>query len=341
MKKLLIIIIVLIVLFIGYSMTVTPSYKSLDITHAIDKTKATLKDNQEIVVFDSKNPFNFYDVFHRIDAISDQKVFGILTKPDEIGVFPVIIGVAGSVGWGKHHYGYLERYLDMGFAVFSLHSFKSRAVESTVGKQLSVTVPMVIYDAFMALNKLSDNNNIDTERAGITGWSLGGGVALFTAWSPIQEAISPNLKFAAHLPFYPPCMVIPDELIFTNAPVHILAGEIDDWVPAAACEELVEAANISGYDIGITVYPGSSHSFDRSMDVVLDNNAYSFTDCRMKLSNDGVVSLLNGFPLSSPSLQKIGLVFCADKGAHWGGNKYARENSSEFAKEFMKLHLMN
>jgi hypothetical protein len=76
------------------------------------------------------------------------------------------------------------------------------------------------------------------------------------------------------------------------------------------------------------------------MDVVLDNDAYSFTDCRMKLSNDGVVSLLNGFPLSSPTLQKIGLVFCADKGAHWGGNKTARENSTQFAKEFMKFHLM-
>ena len=67
MKKVLIIIIVLIILFIGYSITVTPSYKTLNITHAIDKTKTTLKDNQEIVIFDSKNPFNFYDIFHRMD----------------------------------------------------------------------------------------------------------------------------------------------------------------------------------------------------------------------------------------------------------------------------------
>ena len=64
-------------------------------------------------------------------------------------------------------------------------------------------------------------------------------------------------------------------------------------------------------------------------------------DCRMKLSNDGVVSLLNGFPLSSPSLQKIGLAFCADKGAHWGGNKFARERSSAFAMEFMGKYLLN
>ena len=341
MKKVLIIIIALIVLFMGHSITVTPSYNTLDIAHAIDKAKTTLKDNQEIVVFDSKNPFNFYDVFHQINNIADQPVYGILTKPDSLGVFPVIIGVAGSVGWSKHHYAYLERYVDMGFAVLSLHSFKSRSVESTVGEQLSVTIPMVIYDAFMALSKLSDDSAIDIERAGITGWSLGGGVALFTAWSPIQETISPNFKFAAHLPFYPPCMVIPEELRFTNAPLHILAGEIDDWVPAAACEEFVEAANISGYDIGITVYPDASHSFDRSMAVVLDDDAYSFTDCRMKLSNDGVVRLLNGFPLSSPTLQKIGLAFCADKGAHWGGNKYAREHSMNFAREFMKLYFID
>ena len=95
------------------------------------------------------------------------------------------------------------------------------------------------------------------------------------------------------------------------------------------------------FDIGITVYPGSAHSFDRSMDVILDDDAYSFTDCRMKLSNDGVVRLLNGFPLSSPTLQKIGLAFCADKGAHWGGNKYAREHSMNFAREYMKLYFID
>ena len=50
MKNILIIIIVLIVLLIGHSITVTPSYKTLDINHAIKKDKMTLKDNQEIVV---------------------------------------------------------------------------------------------------------------------------------------------------------------------------------------------------------------------------------------------------------------------------------------------------
>lgn len=341
MKRLLFAVSFVVLLFILYSISITPSYNTLDISVALDQAQKTLKPNQEIVLFQSKNPFNFYDIFNRITDIADQNVFGILTKPDTVGKYPLIIGVAGSAGWRIHHYEYLERYLEMGFAVFSLHSFKSRDVASTVGEQLSVTIPMVIYDSFMALNKLSTYDNIDAERAGIVGWSLGGGVSLFTAWSPIQQAISPVHKFAAHLPFYPPCMIIPDDLTFSDSPIHILAGELDDWVPAAACEELIEAANNAGYTIEITIYPGASHSFDRNQEVEYLDYAYSFTDCRLKISNDGTVSTKNiGFPLSSPIMQKIGLAFCADKGTHWGGNKYAREHSMEFAKNFMKKHLI-
>ena len=113
-------------------------------------------------------------------------------------------------------------------------------------------------------------------------------------------------------------------------------------VPAAACEELVQDLNASGHGIDITVYSNAHHSFDRDQDVKYLSFAYSFTDCRLKISKDGIVSIRStGFPLSSPAMQKIGLFFCADKGAHWGGNKYAREHSMEFAKTFMKNHLLN
>ena len=72
MKMIIYIIIALVILFIGYSISVTPSYDTLDITHAIEKARSELKENQEIVVFDSKNPFNFYDIFNRIEEISYQ-----------------------------------------------------------------------------------------------------------------------------------------------------------------------------------------------------------------------------------------------------------------------------
>ena len=96
MKKIYLIVIIIVILIVGYSISLTPSYDTLDISAALEKTRSALKENQEIIVFDSKNPFNFYDVFHKMENITDQQVYGILTKPDAVGIFPVIIGVAGS-----------------------------------------------------------------------------------------------------------------------------------------------------------------------------------------------------------------------------------------------------
>ena len=70
--------------------------------------------------------------------------------------------------------------------------------------------------------------------------------------------------------------------------------------------------------------------------------AYSFTDCRLKLTDKGVVKTLNiGFPLSNAILQKSVLAFCAERGATYGGNPEAREHSSKFALDFMNKHLRN
>ncbi|GIS48035.1 MAG: hypothetical protein Ct9H90mP20_7050 [Candidatus Neomarinimicrobiota bacterium] len=45
--------------------------------------------------------------------------------------------------------------------------------------------------------------------------------------------------------------------------MHILIGELDDWVPAKACEELTEQAKSAGSNIGLTVFPNLHHSFDK------------------------------------------------------------------------------
>ena len=318
-------------------------YDEVDIDPAIKAAVLSLKPNQEIIIFDSKNPFNFYDIINNLDKVSNQEVYGVLTYPDEKkDEYPAIIGVAGSLGWAEHHYGYMERYLDMGIATFTLHSFKSRGVTSTVGEQVSVTIPMVVHDAYMALSSLSAKTDININKVAITGWSLGGGVSLFAAWKPIKDTVSPDFQFAAHLPFYPPCIVEPNELEFTDSPIHILIGEVDDWVPAEPCVEMIEALKLDNYNADITVYPNSHHSFDRNMEVKTADHAYSLTDCRLTLTPSGVVKTKDyGFPLSNATLQKIGLYFCAERGSSLGGNKSAREASTVFAKEFMEKHLLN
>ena len=200
---------------------------------------------------------------------------------------------------------------------------------------------MIILDSYRALEKLSEHPLIDIDNVAITGWSLGGGVSLFTAWKPIKDMISPDFKFAAHLPFYPPCIVEPEKLEFTDSPLHILIGELDSWVPAQPCVEMIESLKLDGFDAGITVYPNSHHSFDRDMDIKTVDHAYSLTDCRLTLSSSGVVKTEEyGFPLYNSTLQKIGLYFCADRGPSYGGNKAAKQASSLFSKAFMSKHLL-
>ena len=188
----------------------------------------------ETIVFESKNPFSFEEVITDLDNQETQTVTGILGFPADFDAekeYPLIIGVAGSLNWGPHHLKYLEMYRSLGFATFQLQSFDSRDIKSTVGSQVEVTSAMMILDSYLALETLSTHPNIDINRVGITGWSLGGTVSLYSAWMPLINSINNGkYKFAAHLPIYPGCLAYPhpaESMIFSQAPVHILIGELD------------------------------------------------------------------------------------------------------------------
>tara|TARA_B110000495_G_C23001532_1_gene591141 strand:- start:856 stop:1806 length:951 start_codon:yes stop_codon:yes gene_type:complete len=298
---------------------------------------------QEKLQFFSKNPFSFKDIITNLNNQEDQIVYGILKMPDdwnENDICPLIIAVAGSNGWADHHYEYLDIYRTNGIATFELCSFKSRGIDSTIGSQIEVTTAMMIIDAYKAFEILADKPMIDRQKIGITGWSLGGGVALFSAWQPLKNSINSNVTFAAHLPLYPPCIVMPTILNFGSSPIHILIGELDNWTPANACLEL--ANKIPNNNIELTIYPNSHHSFDRDSPVEIKKNGYILKDCRFRLKEDGSVlmNLLN-IPMTTPLLQKIGVSMCAKRGPKYGGNKEAKAASLKFAKDFMIKHLNN
>jgi cephalosporin-C deacetylase-like acetyl esterase len=172
----------------------------------------TYAQKTEKIIFQSANQFAFSDIINNLENQTEQEVFGKLTFPkDSINLnkkIPLVIGVAGSLGWREHHYEYMKMFRQSDFATFELNSFKSRNITSTVGSQVEVTTASIILDAYKAFEKLSEHPNIDKNKVSITGWSLGGAVALFSGWKPIIKAISKDLKFASNLSFYPPCFLI-------------------------------------------------------------------------------------------------------------------------------------
>ena len=301
--------------------------------------------SQEQINFLSANPFSFRDIIKNLDNQESQEVFGILRLPDnasENKKFPLVIGVAGSLGWGSQHHEYLKMYRDMGIATFELNSFKSRGVKSTVGTQTEVTTAMMILDVYRAFEVLAEHPNIDKNKVALTGWSLGGGVTLFSGWKPLKQAINTELTFSAQLAFYPPCFIVPITIDFENIPTHVLIGELDTWTPAGACLELEDIMKKESYNFNVTVYENSYHSFDRESEVSIIENAYDFSECSGLIRDDGAV-IMNYFtiPMTTPFLQKIGLAFCAKRGPKIGGNSISRKKSFEFSRDFMNQHLLS
>ena len=293
----------------------------------------------EKIVFKSSNPFALSDIITDLENQQKQEVFGKLTFPhdslDKEEKYPLIIGVAGSLGWREHHYEYMEMYQESGFATFELNSFKSRDILSTVGSQVEVTTAAIILDAYSAFAELANHPNIDKNRVSITGWSLGGAVALFSGWKPVMKAIDNDLKFASHLAFYPPCFFDPENTEFTDSPIHILIGELDNWTPAEPCINFVKKISKNS-NVKLTVYPNSHHSFDSQEPIEYNEKGYSFKNCLFKLNSEGDV-LMNylNFPMSSPIMQKIGFMFCTERGVNLGGNPESREKAFLFSRSFM------
>ena len=303
------------------------------------------QDYEELLKFESANPFSLNDIIDDLENQEKQSVYGKLKIPIDSNnldkKFPLVIGVAGSLGWSEHHYEYLQMYREMGIATFELNSFKSRNVTSTVGSQVDVTTATMILDSYRALEILSSHPKIDKDKISITGWSLGGGVTLFSAWLPVKNAINKNLKFKSHLAYYPPCFIEPENLEFSDSPIHILIGELDNWTPSLPCDNLVNRLK-ENTNISITIFENSHHSFDKNSPVVRNENAYNFSNCIFKMTDDGKI-LMNylNIPMSNSFLQKIGFMFCVSRGVDFGGNPNSRKKSFIFSKEFMRKTLSN
>ena len=120
----------------------------------------------------------------------------------------------------------------------------------------------------------------------------------------------------------------------------ILIGELDDWTPSQPCNNLVNKLAMS--NINVTVYKDSHHGFDRKGELEINENGYSFKDCMFDVNKDGDI-LMNylDIPMTNPFLQKIGFLFCVNRGVTIGGNKIARSKSFKFAKEFMQKTLFD
>lgn len=294
----------------------------------------------------SSNPFEFFHVLRALDRAPEQPMWGALLVPERAAEpMPAVICCHGSLGWRGHHHEYMVRYLELGCAVFRVHSFDARNVTSVVEDQMAVTMAMMLVDCYRALELLGTHPRIDSQRIGITGWSLGGSVALYAGFEPLRAAIvgESGPRFAAHLPIYPAAHVRPEETSWTSAPIRVLVGEADDYTPARFVTDLVRDLRPHGVRIEAVVYPDAHHSFDSVEPLTWLPEALRLGKKTTTLASDGHMFVVGSdgtrYPVDEPRQRQTSFSAAGNRGAHLGCHWRMRRRALCDAEGFFREQL--
>ncbi|RJU93565.1 MAG: hypothetical protein DWC08_03415 [Candidatus Poseidoniales archaeon] len=283
----------------------------------------------------SRSPFEIHHILTCLEKTSEINIESELFLPEGDGPFGCVIALHGSRGWATHHQDHINGWLDAGLAVCKVNSFLSRSVDSTVDDQLSVTHAMMLVDAFNTRSWLEQDSRIG--KIGIAGWSLGGTVALYSAWSPIIDIL--GAPFDAHLPFYPAAHLRPEIQKWSESPILVLHGDVDDWTPLHFVEGLMPLLP----NANLHVYSGAHHSFDSEMKLTHLPRAVHLKKRTARINKNGSMSgeLFLGIrlPLNQRWQRRWVIRILRNRGAHVEGHPTARADSLHRAREFLLEHL--
>ncbi|MBJ99798.1 MAG: hypothetical protein CMB48_02250 [Euryarchaeota archaeon] len=284
----------------------------------------------------SRSPFELYQILNCLEKTPEINVDSELFLPKGKGPFGCVIALHGSKGWASHHQDHINGWIDAGLAVCKVNSFASRSIDSTVDDQLTVTHAMMLVDAFRTRSILEKDSRIG--KIGIAGWSLGGTVALYSAWSPIIDVL--GSPFDVHLAFYPAAHIRPDIQEWSNSPILVLHGDADDWTPL----HLVEGLMPQLPNANLHVYLGAHHSFDCESEFTLLPKAVRLRKRTARIDKNGNMSgkLFLGIrvPLNERWQRRWIIRILRNRGAHVEGSPTARADSLIRAREFFMENIL-
>jgi dienelactone hydrolase len=269
-----------------------------------------------------------------ISGFQKESIYGELYLPkSEEKKVPAVIIMHSSGGVFSWREIKMAKELNAhGIAAFVPYSFSARGVHEV--KQTSgtdISFGMLMADAYAALNLLSSNPKINSEKIAIMGYSSGGVISLLSDDEKVRKVLAnPGLKFAAHVNVYTPALFIFENPSPTKAPMLFLNGESDDICPIDKVMEYVEKLKKSGAEVHTIVYPNAFHGFDSPGPL---RRVYSVTNdstCQFEIMDNGMVkNTTNAIIFSErdwPNQEKS----CANTRGMMKGN------NSEAADKYMK-----
>ncbi len=261
--------------------------------------------------------------------------------------YPAIILLHSSWGLSAQESFYTKIFTDMGLAVFAIDSFTPRGVSRTSIDQSLVSAASMIQDAHQVLDYLQSNPVINPQKVALMGFSKGGIVALYSAFSTVNQAISSHQnRFAAHIAYYPWCGLRLYDMRTTGAPILIQGGSKDIITPVSQCEQLIneEVPMDSRHDIAIKYHPKARHAFDHPtlarIPIMLSLNAQVPALCDLRENPPGhFVEMYTGQKVTGDNIKSV-LEECSTFNGTAGSNRKATNNALEITKKFIEKHLL-
>lgn len=283
-----------------------------------------------------------------VDSLSNNKKVTTPVKlllPVGDGPFPAMVQIHGSGGPNitLMHNLYGRQLNEMGVAVTVSNSFVNRGVKDTVQQQGAVTHNEMMLDAYKILEYLTKHSKIDPKRIGIFGFSKGGTVAFYTAFTENADWLLPNgPRFALHVPFYPGCVNNSYYVKTNGAPILVLLGGADDYTDPKTCLRMVEKVKATGSPIEAIIYPGAQHSWDSAWDPWSDPKGENYFNCVLDEKEDrsvvelysGVMTNGKGGGVIASNMQKA-LQACRTFGVRGGPDRPTRDKSTQALKEIV------
>ncbi len=293
--------------------------------------------------FMSSNPVTFQQLLSKKEVMP-QPVWGYLNMPKITGKqkVAVVVMMPGAGGLAPWYAKYVKSLNEQGIATFQVDSFTPRGMGGVASNQAQLPVPMLVADAYSALQYLAKEPNIDTHKIAIMGWSLGGLVSITTAFADLNEAVLNNrVRFAAHIAFYPACnLSYPNERL-DGAPWLYLHGGADDYTQPADCLNLIAKLRNSVV-INAVLYPQAQHAFDNPRPVEWLPDVQNPKNCHGVIAKDWeIAEQTTGAPINTlADYQKV-YAGCMLRGAHLGFNKPASEDAAWQVTHFLQHYLLN
>lgn len=231
--------------------------------------------------------------------VRPRKISGQLTLPPGDGPFPAVILYHGNFHPEKLEPWFDElvpRLVEAGFVTFVLDSFSGRKITSTAFNEARLSRAARLVDIFQALNMLARLDEIDENRIGISGYSVGGTTAMLAAEVQINETgLARGRSFGAHLLVYPSCQIRFRSHTPTGAPMLYLVADDDGYSPAEYCEEYVESVAATETNVKIETYEGNNHGWLVDYGVSNCEDCMTFKECGLTyIEDDGHETALDG-----------------------------------------------